>query len=303
MMLLSVLVMIVRCWNVPADKQLVTSTDTLVSGVHFPEKTSPADIACKSIAVNLSDLAAMGAEPAWLTLALTLPEIDHSWLQDFSTGFHQQLKKYNVQLIGGDTTKGPLSITIQAMGFVTANKSMLRNKAKSGDRIYVSGSLGDAALGLNFLQKKTPCSANDDYFISRLNRPEARVELGQLLAEHCHCAIDVSDGLFADLGHILESSQCGAEITLNKIPVSSQMKNYLTEENKALGIHQLMTGDDYELCFTVSEENEASIKNISEQLNIALTNIGVITQGQGITFINKGKVVYVPATGFDHFSI
>lgn len=287
--------------DVPKDKQLVTTTDTLISGVHFPEQTSPEDIAYKSVAVNLSDLAAMGAEPAWVTLALTLPTIDHDWLKRFSSSFQQQLKCFNVQLIGGDTTKGALSITIHAMGFITDKQCMLRSNAKSGDRIYVSGSLGDAALGLMLLQDNALASTDDEYFVGRLNKPQARVMLGHALAEFSQCAIDISDGLFADLGHILESSHCGAEIVLNKIPVSIQMKNYLSNTNKTLGIHQLMTGDDYELCFTVSEENEARIKEIADNLDIPLSCIGVITQGEGITFMNNGKVIFVPQTGFDHF--
>lgn len=287
--------------DVPENKQLVTTTDTLISGVHFPEQTCPEDIAYKSVAVNLSDLAAMGAEPAWVTLALTLPTIDHDWLKRFSDSFQQQLNRFNVQLIGGDTTKGPLSITINAMGLITDKRCMLRGNAKSGDRIYVSGSLGDAALGLMLLQEKVPASANDDYFISRLNTPEARVLLGQALAEYCHCAIDISDGLFADLGHILESSQCGAEIVLNQIPVSIEMKSYLDKNDQALGIHQLMTGDDYELCFTVSEVDEAAIKDIANNIGQPISCIGVITQGEGITFMNNGKVIFVPQTGFNHF--
>jgi len=287
--------------DVPQNKQLVTTTDTLISGVHFPAETNPEDIASKVLAVNLSDLAAMGAQPTWITLALTIPAVDHQWLEAFSISFHRELKQYNVQLIGGDTTKGPLSITVQAMGTVDKNKSMLRSNAKSADLIYVSGCLGDAALGLMLHQKKTT-SINASYFIGRLNRPDARVELGQALTEYCNCAIDISDGLFADLGHILESSGCGAEVILNKIPVSTQMQNYLANEDTKVGIHKLMRGDDYELCFTVSKDKGADIQKLGEQLNIPLTCIGIITEGEGMTFINNGKVVYVKSSGFNHFT-
>lgn len=281
---------------VPEGQRLVASVDTLIAGVHFPVDTSPEDIAYKAIAVNLSDLAAMGAEPAWFTLAISLPAIEHDWLEAFSKSFHQTLEGYGVQLVGGDTTRGELSITIQAMGFVDVDLCMQRGNAQAGDRIYVSGCLGDASLGLQLIQDETRSSSESDYFVERLNRPVPRVELGRSLSQYCSCAIDISDGLFADLGHILERSRRGAEIKLENIPVSSQMKDYLDHENKVSAIHEYMTGDDYELLFTVSEANEDAVKAIGEDLAMPLSCIGVITEGEGITFINNGKVVYMKSS-------
>ena len=288
--------------DVPAGSQLVSTIDTLISGIHFPADTSAQDIVCKSIAVNLSDLAAMGATPSWMSLAISLPVVDAHWLEQFSTALHSALAKYEVELIGGDTTKGDLSISIHAMGFVEKGKAMLRSNAKPGDLIYVSGYLGDAALGLAIHQKKINAVEDADYFLQRLNRPVARVALGQHLKEFCSCAIDISDGLFSDLNHILKSSGCGARINTDRLPLSAPARQLLAIDNINIKPHELMSGDDYELCFTVPEKNIEHIQAISKQLDIALSCIGSIDDSkQLICFDGESNLVDITKSGFNHF--
>ena len=229
--------------ELPQGKQLAVTTDTLNVGIHFPERTDADDIGYKSLAVNLSDLAAMGAEPAWASLNLSLPASDTDWLRGFSQGFAELAREYNVQLIGGDTTRGPLSITVQLMGWVEPHQCLRRDAARPGDLIYVSGTLGDAALGIKALlgeAKDVP-----EHCIQRLLRPRPRVELGQALSSCSRCAIDISDGLIADLGHILERSQCGARIELERIPLSPAFSGFYGADIPWTDV--LSFGDDYEL--------------------------------------------------------
>jgi len=289
--------------SVPADKQLLITTDTLIAGVHFPEKTSAEDIAYKAVMVNLSDLAAMGATPAWLTLAISLPQVDETWLQKFSATLGDLLKRFNVSLIGGDTTKGTLSITVQAMGLCDKDKIMRRDQAKAADKIYVTGHLGAAAIGLHALlnnlddEQLKPC-------ITKLNRPEARVTFAEALVAYSNCAIDISDGLVADLGHILKASACGANVFLSKIPVSSASSYYFEKYNKAeTDWAMLLTrGDDYELCFTVSEKNEEAVIELARQHELRLSCIGKITEGSELNFLNAdGQPQSFTGTGFKHF--
>ena len=224
--------------SVPEGRQVAVTTDTLVAGVHFPADTPPADIAWKAIAVNLSDLAAMGAEPAWITLALALPEQDDDWLSAFSDSFHYTAGKYGVHLIGGDTTRGPLTITLQAMGLVDPDRCMRRDAARPGDAIYVSGTLGDAAAGLKILRQQQTVSEAHDWLVNRLNRPEPRVELGIQVSEFCRCGIDISDGLAADLGHILEASRCGATVNIDRVPLSRQLVEYSVSRDDSPGLQR-----------------------------------------------------------------
>ena len=208
------------------NQHLAITTDTMVENVHFLPNIRPADLAYKAVACNLSDLAAMGAEPAWISLALTLPKIDHDWLAEFSESFFDILDHYNVDLIGGDTTKGPLSVTITAQGIMAKNKCLCRHHAKVGDWIYVSGTLGDSAAGLSFLlQGKSAVNSAQEYLIRRHLHPTPRVLLGMELAMtgFVNAAVDISDGLVADLGHILTRSQCGAVVELDKLPLSTQL--------------------------------------------------------------------------------
>ncbi len=291
----------------PENRQLLITTDTLISGVHFPENTSAEDIAYKAVMVNLSDLAAMGATPAWLTLAISLPEINENWLQAFSQQLSELLGKYNLSLIGGDTTKGPLSITIQAMGFATEENIMRRDAAKAGDAIFVSGYLGDAAIGLKAVLQKLddeallPC-------IDRLNRPQAKILFAQELGQYVNCAIDISDGLVADLGHIAEASHCGARIRLSDIPVSPCARFYFKQYPAAGQSNNIdwsivvTQGDDYELCFTVSESQRDKVLALAEKYQTKLSCIGEITNNGKIEFIDENeKAVTFSSVGFNHF--
>ncbi len=289
--------------SVPENKQLLITTDTLISGVHFPLETSPENIAYKSIMVNLSDLAAMGATPAWLTLAISLPQVDEIWLQKFSTTLAEVLKRFNISLIGGDTTKGHLSITVQAMGLCDKDKIMRRDQAKAGDKIYVTGHLGDAAIGLHALLNKLDDEPLQSC-IAKLNRPEARVKFAQALVLYSACAIDISDGLVADLGHIIKASHCGANIFLSKTPVSLASHYYFEKYNNAIiDWPMLLTrGDDYELCFTISEKNEAAVNELARQHQLPISCIGEITEGSELNFLNTaGEIQSFTDTGFKHF--
>jgi len=286
--------------QVPEGKKLAISTDTLISGVHFPVNTSAEDIGFKALAVNLSDLAAMGAEPAWVSLALTLPEQNHEWLEPFCHGFAQLAQVYNVQLIGGDTTRGDLSITVQIAGFVDSHKFLTRSQAKAGDLIYVSGTLGDAGLGLLSVSGKLNTAKSLAACEHKLNRPVARVELGQALVDVSSCAIDISDGLVADLQHIVDASECSASIELDALPLSDEVKSYYGE---GVDFNQILTsGDDYELCFTVAASQQQKLDNLASQLAIRLTKIGVIKAGEGLEFIDSNDEIFKPeAAGYNHF--
>jgi thiamine-monophosphate kinase len=289
--------------SVPQGKQLAVTTDTLVDGVHFPAGTSAEDIACKAIAVNLSDLAAMGAEPAWLTLALSLPSVEENWIRAFAESFRHTTENYHVQLIGGDTTRGPLSITVQAIGLVDHDRIMCRDQARPGDSIYVSGTLGDAAAGLRILQQQTTYDDNHAWLIERLNRPEARVSLGVKVAAISRCAIDISDGLIADLGHILDSSHCGATVNIDKLPLSHQLVEYSISREEVDWEMVLSAGDDYELCIIVAAGNEPELMSIAAEIALPLTRIGVIEAQPGLNIIDdSGKKYLFDHGGYEHFS-
>jgi len=279
----------------PAHQQIVITTDTLVNGVHFPAATLPYDIGYKSLAVNLSDLAAMGATPAWLTLALTLPSIDEQWLKDFSRGFFALAAEYQAQLIGGDLTHGPLAITVQAHGLIPVGQAMQRSAAKSGDLIYVTNTLGDAALGLAVLQKKINLSREyQENILAKLNRPTPQIKIGEQLRGIANAAIDISDGLAADLGHILEKSAVGADIHVDQIPLSKILRDHLNK-NDALRF-ALSGGDDYELCFTVPADK----KNLIPQ---HCTCIGKITDAKKLALRwSDGTKYPLDNAGYQHFT-
>ena len=291
--------------NPPKDKQLAVTVDTLVAGVHFPETTSPEDIAYKSLAVSLSDLAAMGAEPAWATLALTLPGSNEKWLQKFSTSFKETLNAYGVQLIGGDTTQGPLSITVQLTGFSASGKSMRRDLAKPGDKIYVTGYLGDAALGLKLLDVSDESGFSiKNTCLEKLNRPVPRVEFAQQAIGHCSCAIDISDGLIADLGHILKASGCGARVYYDQLPVSEAFCKSPIYFNE-LDYEQLLLagGDDYELCLVTSTNNEKALFSLAESMGLLLTHIGKMDTSDKLSVINsRGEPITLNSSGYQHFA-
>ena len=289
--------------SIPSGYQLAITTDTLVEGSHFLPSISPADLAYKSVAVNLSDLAAMGATPTWMSLALTLPEIKEAWLAEFSQSLFAILDRYGVSLIGGDTTKGSLSITLTAQGFLPENQGLFRHQAKVGDWIFVSGFLGDSAAGLDLLlQNRKIENEFDRYFIQRHLRPTPRVELGLALRSFSCCALDISDGLLADLEHILERSQVGAEIYLENLPLSHHLCTQY-EQTQAEKF-ALTGGEDYELCFTVSEEKRKEMEQVLRSQGIKVTCIGqILPATSGLNLLKNGKKIALPThIGFDHFS-
>ena len=284
-----------------SNQQLVTSIDTLISGVHFPEQTSAAAIAHKALSVNLSDLAAMGADAKWFTLALTLPDIDHSWLKDFSTSLRALAEKNSVNLVGGDTTRGPLSISIQVMGTVENNVALLRSGAKLGDKIFVTGTLGDAAVGLMSIQGNMTLSDEDkDFCEARLNYPTARLKESEAIKKYASSCIDVSDGLLQDLGHILKKSKASAVIDVDHLPLSESLQKLdVDQANK----NALSGGDDYELLFTVPvEQLQVFTEKVILQSSTQITMIGEITKQENVGVILDSKGVNLTAEGYNHFS-
>ncbi|SRR5579883_997960 len=288
--------------KIPPGAELAVTTDTLIAGVHFPEATSPYDIGYKSLAVNLSDLAAMGATPAWVLLAITLPQADEEWIQHFCDGFFTLAKRYHIQLIGGDTTHGSvLSITVQAMGFTSPQQALRRSGAKAEDLIYVSGTLGDAGLALLAIQKKISLSdVARNEVLPRLNRPEPCIQLGEAIKTIAHAAIDISDGLAADLGHILEQSKLGAVVYVDDLPLSSHLTNAVTTDE---AIHLALTaGDDYQLCFTIPATKRAELEAIAPSLSCRCTCIGFITTQPSLELrYQDGKKYHGPRSGYQHF--
>lgn len=284
----------------PAAKSLAVSMDTLVGGNHFPKNADPELIAERCIRVTVSDLAAMGAEPLWYSLGLTIPAADPNWLEGFSRGLFQAASLYNCALIGGDTTRGPLSITVQVFGAVPLESALTRSGAKVGDAVYVTGNLGDAAAAVGVIKKELQVGkAAFNYFMSRYYRPTPKIAEGQLLRGLASAAIDISDGLMADLGHICKSSGVGAVVDLEHIPVSEALKKLATPEQ--IVRWALSGGDDYELCFTVPESNVEHLERLIEQDKIAAVHIGEIIKGADVTCLNRGKVVKVDSAGFQHF--
>lgn len=278
--------------SIPTNHQLVITADTLVQGVHFPMDTAAFDIGYKALAVNLSDLAAMGATPAWITLALTLNKADSAWLTDFSRGLFALTAPHQVQLIGGDltSTAGPLTITIQAHGFVPTQKALRRDQAKPGDLIYVTHTLGDAAYAIELIlqNKSVP-----EPFNQRLNRPEPQIAIGKQLRHIAHAVTDISDGLAADLGHILERSQVGAEVFVEQLPLSAELKQSTSSEH-SIDL-ALNGGDDYELCFTVPHDHP-------QTFDFDCTCIGKITAEKGLVLqFNDGRKYTGSVRGYQHF--
>lgn len=287
----------------PRGHEVVVTTDTLIAGVHFPDDTDPQAVGWKALAVNLSDLAAMGAEPRWFTLALTLRMADPEWLAGFAAGLGALARGAGVGLVGGDTTQGPLSITITAMGTVPAGKAIRRAGAKAGDAICVTGTLGDAALALRLGQGEAggrgeAKSADLESLRVRLNRPAPRVAVGAALRGLAHAAIDLSDGLAGDLGHILAASGVGAEIRADKLPMSPAFKA-LSEPDARVEL-QVSGGDDYELCICLAP---ADVAKLRRRLDLPLTEIGRIVKGKTLSVLGaKGRKLAIEPFGYRHFS-
>lgn len=291
--------------EIPPEKLLAVSMDTLIADVHFPAKADPALIAQRALAVNLSDLAAMGAEPLAFTLALSLPKADESWLQAFSLGLETLVQTYHCPLIGGDITKGSLSITIQVHGLLNKGKVMTRNGAKSGDLVYVSGELGAAGLAVSLmnngmsLDKPDTKELHTAYF-----QPVPRVNLGQGCAGLASAAIDLSDGLMADLGHIAKQSDVGIELNAKAIPVARVVKRIMSAMgDKSQGLNLALTaGDEYELALIVAEDQQEALQQTAADLNVPLTLIGHVVKGTRVKCLNNdGQEIEVKTSGYQHF--
>ncbi|MGD8429596.1 MAG: thiamine-phosphate kinase [Ectothiorhodospiraceae bacterium] len=281
----------------PAGQRLVATVDTLARGVHFPADAPPSSVGHKALAVNLSDLAAMGATPAWATLSLTLPEVDEDWLRGFAQGFDALARRYGVALVGGDTTRGALCISVQAMGF-TANP-LRRDGAGPGDRVYVTGTLGDAAAGLESWQRAER-GTDVEALQERLNRPDPRVALGRRLEGVASACVDVSDGLAADAGHIAERSGVAIRLRGQDIPLSPALSRYV-EPNRALR-WALTGGDDYELCFTASASAESEVRRAAREAGTAVTAVGTVEAGRGVQIVDAaGQELTDLTQGYHHF--
>ena len=286
--------------SVPPGQQLAVSVDTLVSGVHFLPSVSPRALGHKALAVNLSDLAAMGAEPAWVTLALTLPSADRDWLAEFAEGFSSLALRYDVALIGGDTTRGPLSLSVQVQGLVPEGEALRRAGARVGDGVYVTGTLGDAALCLKLMQSQAGSERMIETLRTRLERPQPRVEAGLGLRGLASSAIEISDGLLADLGHILGASGVGATLELGRLPLSGIYADWMTQGGD--WSPALTGGDDYELCFTACDEARPQIDHLAAELDLPISRIGRIEAETGLRVIKPdGGEWSGSEAGFDHF--
>ena len=290
-------------WQVPAGQQLAISSDMLVSGRHFFADTDPEGLGHKALAVNLSDLAAMGAEPVAFTLALALPQIDVAWLEAFARGMRQLADAHACALIGGDTTAGPLTISITVLGHVPQGQALRRDGACVGDDIYVSGHLGDARLALQQALGQSPVGLNTEQtqaVFTRLERPTPRVGLGLGLRGLASAAMDLSDGLAGDLPHILHASGCGADIHLAQLPLSPTLRTLPTTDAQTLAANG---GDDYELLFTAAPTQREAINTLSQQMNLPLTRIGCVTAQAGLRMLDEqSRDQSTALRGFDHFA-
>ena len=285
--------------NDPA-KNLVVATDTLVSGVHFPADSSPCDIGYRSVVVNVSDIAAMGGKPEWMTLALSLRETNPEWLKGFSKGLFLAADEYSLHLIGGDLTKAEQNIiTIQMIGEVDTDAQLLRSNAQPGELLFVSGTLGDAAAGLEQFEKKVALNQYNQYLIERFFRPTARVDIGQAIMDYASSSIDISDGLIGDLKKIMSASDVGALINIEDIPLSKEMlKIYEPKKSQTFA---LSGGDDYELLFTAPAENLSKIMDISKEIDQKITHIGNITENKNLECRKEGVIYEYQDEGYLHF--
>lgn len=288
--------------HVAEGKELVAAADMLLAGRHFFHEDDAAGVGHKALAVNLSDMAAMGATPRWTLLSIALPEADERWIGAFAQGFFALAEAHGVALIGGDTTKGPLTVAVTMLGEVERGAALRRSGAKAGDDIWVSGTLGDAALALAHLKRGISLAPHDAAaLLPRLHRPTPRVKLGQKLLGLAHSAIDISDGLLADLGHVLEASKVGAEIDVEAVPVSTAVRAYLAHDAAREAV--LAGGDDYELCFTAAPKRRSEVEALGRRLKLNLTRIGRITRNEGLALHDaQGRPVTWEHKGFDHFA-
>jgi len=288
-------------FRVGKGMELAVSTDMLVSGTHFFPDADPRRLGHKTLAVNLSDMAAMGARPRWALLSLALPKVEPAWLRAFSAGFHALAEAHEVELIGGDTTRGPLNLCVTIFGEVPRGRALRRDRARVGDDVWVSGELGSAALAVAFQQGRISLPAGVAERCQRsLDRPQPRVALGLGLRGLAHAAIDISDGLVADLGHICERSSLGADVWLDRIPggkaLAAVADRKLAEQALVAG------GDDYELCFTAGLKHRARIEALSARVGVRLQRIGSMRKGRGVCLLDgDGRMRATQVRGFDHF--
>lgn len=288
--------------QVSAGHQLAVSTDMSVVDTHFFSDAAPYNIGWKSLAVNVSDMAAMGALPKWVTLSIALPNVNEDWLKAFSEGFFACAEAFNIDLIGGDTTQGKLNISVTILGEVPIGKALTRANAQVGDDIWVSGQLGHAALGLAHLQTGSIILTEQerDICLQALHSPQPRVTLGLALRDMAHSCIDISDGLLADLGHTLKASNTGATLQLENIPCMPTIQAQLQTENTQQAV--LAGGDDYELCFTAAPSQADAIFMLAEQLNTRLTRIGEINNTNKLDVLFKDKSINITQLGYEHFA-
>ena len=293
----------------PANHELAICTDTLVAGVHFPAGTSASDLGWKALAVNLSDLAAMGATPAWGLVALTLPEPAREFVAAFAEGFGALAAQHHLALVGGDTTRGPLSVTVTVHGFVPAGRALRRDGARAGDLVFATGTLGDAAAGLRCADRADARAAGlfnapadtREFLLARLQRPTPRVAAGLSLRDAASAAIDVSDGLLADLGHVASASGVGMLLEARELPSSSALLALFDGPERLL--LQATGGDDYELAFTAPPARADAVQQDLARIGCGATRIGRVVEGEGVRLLDEGgRDIALRRRGWDHFA-
>jgi thiamine-monophosphate kinase len=286
--------------RIPNNTDLVAAVDTIVAGRHFLDGASPRSIGHRAMAVNLSDIAAMGATPAWATLALTIPNADAAWLEEFAAGLLGLAQEHGVELVGGDTTRGALTVSVEILGHVPQGGALRRDGAKAGDLLAVSGTLGDAAAGLAFL-KRPPAksSAAIDALIRRFDFPAPRVQLGIAARSHASAAMDLSDGLVGDLPKLAFASGLAAHVEVEKLPLSGAIRSAVDPQQSR--DWALAGGDDYELLFAIPPKSFPALERSAHQLNLTLTPIGELRAGAGVTWSLNGRDFAPGVSGYDHF--
>ena len=285
--------------RVPGNCELVLTTDALIEGVHFLPGAPARALGHRALAVNLSDIAAMGASPSWALLSLNLPVADEAWLREFAAGFGALARSHDVALVGGNLSRGALSITVELAGLVPTGQALRRDGARAGDELYLSGSVGDAACGLELLRGEvTVPAAEAAYLQRRFEYPTPRVALGQALRGIASACIDISDGVYIDASRLLAASGCGAELEIERLPVSEPLRRALGEQSWRTA---LCGGEDYELCFTAPPAQAAAVVATAARTGQAVTRIGALYPGTGLTLTAAGSVMQFSPSGFDHF--
>lgn len=284
--------------NFHRAEKLAVTVDTLVEGVHFVKDAPPEKLAARCLRTNLSDLAAMAATPKWFTLALTLPQADEAWLKAFSTGIQSESDHWQIDLVGGDTTRGPLTISVQMMG-VVEDRWLMRSDAKVGDAVLVTGTLGDAAGYLAESREELQEPTAGDFLAQRYWYPEPRINFARAAIDNIHAACDISDGLLADLGHICRASSVGAKIQIEDLPLSDAQRIFTQPLSRDMA---LSGGDDYELCITAAPERVQQLQKIANELDVQLTRIGTIVEGADVTCFDESGLVKPTKQGYQHFS-